>query len=219
MELSRLMMFDPNTYIQMLYSYNLFIWPAPLVSLVLIGLIFGLFFKSGDINDRITSSFLGGFWIWTGIVFHLLEYSVINLAAPLFGALFILQGSLFFWTGTLRGRLDYSGGCFKDRMRGFSLAVFALAFHPLIAISNGGSWLQAPLAGLAPDATLVFSLGFLGLSKGRPPRHMLIIPGIWCIIATVTAWLIEVPSLWALPLVGWAGFVWLSLKERGVEEF
>ena len=219
MDVSRLMMFDPNTYIRMHYSYNLFIWPVPWVSLLLIGFTFALIFKFGRIKDRIISSVLSGFWIWTGIVFHLLQYSVINIAAPLFAALFVFQGGLFFWLGTLRGKLDYSSGRFKDRTRGLSLAVFALAFHPLIAILKGDSWLHAPLAGLSPDATLVVSLGLLNFSKSRPPWYMLIIPGIWCIIATVTAWLTKMPLFWALPLVGWMGFAWLSLKEKGATKF
>jgi len=206
-DLSRLLMFDPEVYLRLFPRYNEAIWPAPLISVVLVLFILTLVLKPRPGSDRVISAVLGLFWVWTGAVFHFSFFATINIAAPVYGALFVVQGGLFLWTGAIRGRLAFSADRLADCGRDFGLAAVALVFHPAVSIAMGGSWLDAPLAGLAPDATLVLTLGFLGLAKGPKPRHLLIIPALWCVIATLTAWLVAVPALWVLPVVAWVGLL------------
>lgn len=205
MDLSRLLMFDPGVYVRLFRTYNEAIWPAPLISVVLILFLLSMILRPRPGSDRVIAGLLGLAWIWTGAVFHFQYFAAINIAAPVYGALFVVQGGLLLWIGAVRGGLIFSADRLADCGRDFGLAVIALVFPPLVAIAMGGTWLDGPLAGLAPDATLVLTLGVLGLAKGRKPRALLVIPALWCVIATLTAWLVAVPELWVLPVVAWVG--------------
>lgn len=207
MDPSRLLMFDPDVYVGLFGRYHDAVWPAPLVAAVLIAALFVLVFRPRPGGDRVIAGILGGFWIWTGAVFHFGYFSAINIAAPLYAALFVIQGGLLIWTGALKGGLRFRAERLAHCGRDFGLAVAALAVPPLTTIALGGRWLDGPLAGLTPDATLVLTLGLLGLAEGPTPGRLLVIPVIWCAIAALTAWLVAVPQLWILPVAAWIGLV------------
>src|SRR5215203_4322009 len=46
-------------------------------------------------------------WLWTGIVYQLIFFTRIHTAAYVFGALFILQGALFFHQGVIKKHLRF----------------------------------------------------------------------------------------------------------------
>ena len=207
MDLARLMMFDAEVYVRLFRSYNEAIWPAPLISIVLILFVFNLVIRPRPGGDRAISVVLGGFWIWTGWVFHFQTFATINIAAPVFGAMFLIQGGALIWSGVIRGGLQFNADRLVHCGRDLGLALMALVCAPFVAVATGGSWLDAPLAGLTPDATLVLSLGLLGLTVGRIPRWLLVIPALWCVIATMMAWLAAVPVFWVMPVVAWIGLI------------
>lgn len=207
MDLSRLLMFDPDVYISLFARYHDAVWPAPMVAVVLVVFVLVLVFRPKPGGDRAIAGVLGGFWIWTGAVYHLHYLATINIAAPLYGTLFVVQGELLIWIGTVRGGLRFRAERLASCGRDFGIAVVALAVSPLINVAMGGRWLDGPLAGLTPDATLVLTLGLLGLAVGPTPHRLLIVPALWCVIATLTAWLVVQPQLWVQPAVAWIGLI------------
>ena len=70
------------------------------------------------------------------------------------------------------------------------MIVYALAIHPLIAPLSGRPWTQAEIFGLAPDPTVIATLGVL-VAAARPNWHLLVLPLLWCAISGLTLWTME----------------------------
>ena len=84
--------FSREEFLAVFVSYNESIWPVHAVAYLAGILAVVLLCRPGPASERIVSTILAVFWIWTGIVYHCLFFSKINKAAYLFGALFLAQG-------------------------------------------------------------------------------------------------------------------------------
>ena len=76
---------------------------------------------------------------------------------------------------------------------GIALIVYALALHPLIAPLSGRPWTQAEIFGIAPDPTVIATLGVI-VAAARPNWHLLVLPLLWCAISGLTLWTMESPE-------------------------
>jgi hypothetical protein len=65
--------------------------------------------------------------------------------------------------------------------------VAAFAGYPLLAPLSGRPWLQAEVAGLAPDATVAATFALMLLAT-RPPWVLLAIPCVWAAVSAATLW-------------------------------
>ena len=83
---------------------------------------------------------------------------------------------------------------------GLALAVAALAGYPLIDGLAQPGWLGLRLVGVAPAPTVLFTLGLL-LMAAHPPRHLLILPLLWSLLAGYTGWRLGVPADALLPVL------------------
>jgi hypothetical protein len=101
---------------------------------------------------------------------------VINPATLIFGLFFILQGLFFLLTGTVMERLAFRfklkplpiiGGCF---------ILYAMVVYPLLGIRFGHSYPSAPMFGVAPCPTTIFTFGMLLWSAKPVPGYLLVIP-------------------------------------------
>ena len=90
-----MVLFDPEVYFRLFELYNNGIWPAPIIAFLLATGLLIKIFRAPDVNVRAVSFIISGFWLWTGIAYHMLYYAAINWAAWAFGLLFIIQGFLF----------------------------------------------------------------------------------------------------------------------------
>jgi hypothetical protein len=157
-------------------------------------------------QDRAIAGLLAAGWLVTGLVFHGLYFGRLNFLAPVYATLFTVQGVLLVWHGVVRGRLAFRYRGDQAARAGTFLALVALAY-PLLDGLFHPDWLGLRLAGLAPAPTVVLTLGLLLLAEA-PPRHLLIIPGLWSLVAAFTAWHLAVPLDLGLPLLA-AGTAWL----------
>jgi hypothetical protein len=183
--------FTPEAFLGLFATYNQAIWPVQPVAYGLGVIAFVLAARPFRGGDRLVAAVLAAFWLWTGIVYHLLFFAGINFAAPAFAALFLLQGLLLLWTGLLRGRLQFRFRRTPRGWAGLTLALFALAGYPLLGWLLGREWSEAAAFGLTPCPTTLFTLGLLLLAE-RTPWHLLVIPVLWSLIGAGTAWLLEV---------------------------
>ena len=72
---------------------------------------------------------LSAAWLWVSVAWHVATFAGINFAAPLYGALFMVEGGLLAWAA-MRGRLALR---FRHRPRhwvGLGLALAALVGYP-----------------------------------------------------------------------------------------
>lgn len=174
--------FTVEQFLEVFEIYNRSIWPAQLIAYLLGGSALYLIIRKKFGSDTFTSLILGTFWIWMGVVYHILFFSGINPAAYIFGFLFILQGILFLVLNRTGHELQF---VFRKDLYGLIGGLFilyAMILYPLLGHTFGHIYPQSPVFGVAPCPTTIFTFGLLLWTKGRVPYRVLIIPGLWALI-------------------------------------
>jgi len=136
--------------------------------------------------------------IWPGQVLALLVGLV--MLALMTGA-FALEALLLLIVGVGRG-LDLRAKAGWIDRAGVGLVVFAIVLHPLIGPLVGRSWSQVEIFAIAPDPTVVATLGVVALASGWPTWLLLPIPIAWCLLSGATAWLMHSADAALMPLAG-----------------
>jgi hypothetical protein len=192
-------------------QYNAALWPLPLLALGLTLAAILLTLRPMSGGDRIVAALLAAAWLWTGLGYHMLHFARLNFTAPLYGALFIVEGLLLVRIAIRRGpRLRNAGGPL-GRI-GLALAILALAW-PLVDRLFGQSFSAERIPGLAPTPTTILTLGLL-LATVRTRLHLAVVPLLWTLIAGATAWILWIPQDLVLPVIGLGGFGLLVWKKR-----
>lgn len=178
--------FSVEQFVEIFRNYNEAIFPFQfgLYFLAIVAVLF-TFRQSGSRNKWI-SSILSFFWLWMGIIYHLVYFSGINKAAYLFGVLFIIQGGLFFYCGVLNDKLQYSFNTNWKGVMGAIIIGFGLILYPILSFYNGHTYPYSPTFGL-PCPTTIFTLGLLFWVENKPPKFLWIIPLIWSVIGFTAA--------------------------------
>ena len=204
--------FTVEQFFDIFGSYNNAIWPFQIVAYILGIFILALALRENELSSRIISGVLALFWIWMGIFYHIVQFSVINPAAWIFGIVYILQGLLFLLIGTIHGRLSFRfflkplpiiGGCF---------ILYAMMVYPLLGMSFGHSYPRAPMFGVAPCPTTIFTFGILLWAIKPVPAYLLVIPLLWSIVGMSAAVNLRVSQDYGLVVAGVLGTA-LILKE------
>ena len=207
--------YTTEVFFSVFAQYNAAIWPAQVIAYALGALVVLLSLRPRRGSDRIIATCLAASWLWTGVVYHMMYLATIEGAAWAFGAAFAMQGMLFAWTGAARRRLRFRFSPDLYGWAGLGLVIFSMAVTPLIGSLAGHGWPRAPMFGVAPSPTTLFTLGMLLLMEGRVPLHLTVIPVLWCLIGGTTAWLLNVPEDLALPLAGVSATALVLWKNRG----
>ncbi len=194
--------FTAEVFFSVFEQYNRAIWPAQIVAYGLgLGAV-ALAFRPAAGSDRLIGALLAAAWAWTGVVYHFGYFATINFAAPAFGVLFVLEGVLFAWSAAIRGRLAFRVRAGASGWAAVGLVVVALAVYPLVGWLAGYDVRGAPVVGLAPGPTTIFTLAMLLLSAGRTPLHLVVVPVLWSLVGGAGAWLLALPEGLILPLAG-----------------
>ena len=199
-ELSDFLLFSPRTYYRLFELYNLAIWPAQILAVGLGLTILLLWRQRGMWHGRIIATILVACWLWVAWAYFLERYDGINWAAKYFALGFLAEALLLIWTGLIRNRLLLQPG--KDVASRFGIGIFcfALVVQPLIGPFVGRGWLQAEIFAIAPDPTVVATLGVM-LAADRMMWELYVLPLIWCAISGATLWTMQSPEALILPLV------------------
>jgi hypothetical protein len=91
--------FTREQFLTVFVSYNNAIWPVQIAAYLLGGIAIASLFRKTRGADRAIAGILAMMWLWTGFGYHGLSFSVINKAAYLFAALFVVQGFYFIYAG------------------------------------------------------------------------------------------------------------------------
>jgi hypothetical protein len=128
--------------------------------------------------------------------------------------LFAIEALLLSWSGGIRDRLRFRRPTDPAGAAGVGLVAFALLVHPLIGpVLLGRPWMQGEIFGVAPDPTVMATLGVL-VAAERPRWVLLALPLIWCAISGATLWTMgspDAPIMPAAAAVALAFTVWKSL--------
>ena len=195
--LSDFLLFSPRTYYRLFELYNADVWPTQMLALTL-GLI-ALVALSG-VRARVIPAILAAAWGWVAWAYLLTHYDTINWAAKYFAAAFAIEAVLLLATALLPGRFALHTGAFRPIGR--IIFAFALIVQPLIGpLVLGRPWAQIEMFGVAPDPTVVATLGAL-VAAQRPHWELLVISLLWCAISGATLWTMESPDWMIMPVAG-----------------
>ena len=176
------MPFTIEEFLSVFRQYNLDVWPIQVFLIFLAIILIVLVHREKPTPSRIINIILGSFWLWMGVVYHILYFSEINKAAYIFGLLFIAQALLFGYLA-----LYYKQGIIYGRpssmksILGWVFMGYALLAYPVLAVAFGHSYPEMPTFGL-PCPTTIFTFGLLMFSVNRIPRYIVVIPFFWSLL-------------------------------------
>ena len=104
-------------------------------------------------------------------------------------------------------------------MTGLCIFLLALLAWPLIGPLVGRPWVQAEIFGIAPDPTVVATLGVL-MAADRTRWELLVIPLLWCAISGATLWTMQSPDALLMPIVALLAVVlagWKAVSTKAQE--
>lgn len=180
----------PFTYEQFLTvfkNYNLAIWPTQIIAYLSGVAIVYLMIRKASNSGRVIWWIVSFYWLWMGLVYHIIFFASINPAAYGFGALFIAQGILFLRVGVFRPDIKYRFLFDVRFVIGAVFILYALLIYPVIGYCSGRGFPHTPLFGVAPCPTTIFTFGILLWMEQKIPKYILLIPALWSIIGFLAA--------------------------------
>ncbi|NRF65689.1 hypothetical protein HLB44_01695 [Aquincola sp. S2] len=192
---SDFLMFAPRTYYRLIELYNAAVWPAQLVALAAGATLLVLAWRGRAASPRWVFGLLAFAWAWVGVVFHGRHFVTINWAASWFAGAFLLQALLWIGLAVRHAGLQWRSDAGSRRLVGLGLIAAAVLLFPLLAPATGRSWRQAELFGLAPDPTVLATLGVLLLLDGARWLRLIcsVLPLGWCVFAVLLQWTMHAP--------------------------
>lgn len=194
--LADLLMFSKRTYFRLFELYNRDVWPVHLLAAAIGVALVAAAVRGGERAFKVCAGLLALCWLWVALAFHAHRYAAINTAGLYFAAAFALEAVLLLWLGSLRGRLVARGTLASKA--GLALLLFGLIGFPLLAPASGRPWAQAEVFGVAPDPTVVATLGML-LLAGRRSWLLWPVPLLWCALSGATLWTMRTAHWWISP--------------------
>ena len=173
--------FSLGDFLNIFKEYNETVFPLQIVYYFVAFLCIYLIFIKYKYVNKIVSITLSFFWLWIGVVYHLIFFSAINPAAYIFGALFIIQALLFMIWGVFKKNLSFEYKKTTNNVLGVVFLLYALIIYPLLGYQLGHVYPYSPTFGL-PCPTTIFTFGLLLFSNKRVPVLLLVIPLIWSVI-------------------------------------
>lgn len=195
------MNFTVDQFIEVFQRYNEAIWPLQLVAYALGLAALVLLFSRGAARDRAIPAVLAVFWGFMGIVFMWVFETDIMKAAYVFGALFLVEAALLLWHGVLRGRLSFERASGARLWAGLAMIAYAMAVYPIVGALAGHGYPEAPLFGVAPCPTAIFTFGMI-LAARRFPWTLAVIPLLWAALGSNAAFRFGIVEDYGLLVAG-----------------
>lgn len=206
--------FTHEEFVEVFKTYNETVFP--LQGIFYLFALISVFhtMRKSNWSSMIVMAVLSILWIWMGVVYHIIHFSVINKAANFFGAAFLIQGILL---GYNANKIEFKFPSDVYGLTGFFLIFFALAVYPTIGYLIGHVYPYAPTFGV-PCPTTIFTFGILLLTEKRCPIILLIIPGLWSIVGASAVWNLGFYEDIGLVISGIITIVMLLKRKRKLQQ-
>jgi len=188
------LMFSSRTYWRLVALYNEAVRPWQLLAIVAGGIVVGCLARPTVHAHRIAMLLLAAAWAWVAWAYHLARYADISTAGPYFAGAFALQALLL---GGMGVRASNAQTRRLENRAGLAIAGLAVFAYPLLVLAGGRPWRQAELFGIAPDPTVIATLGVL--LAARIHWSAWLIPLAWCVVNAATLMALRVGHAWVLP--------------------
>lgn len=217
--------FSHEEFVGVFAAYNGAIQPAQVIAYIIGALAMLLLALRRDAAaGRIIAAILALMWLWTGLAYHGLFFARINVLAPAFAVLFVLQGALIAYYGVFRPRLRFGLAWTPPSARiaaglGIVLLAYAPLIYPLIGAGLGQPYIEMPAFGVTPCPVTLFTFAFLLLTRRPVPGVLLVIPLLWSLIGGSAAFLLQVPQDWPLLFSGLIAVPLILIRDRQLHHF
>ncbi len=180
------MPFTVDEFLVIFRDYNNAVYPLQFVLFLSALYIIYLAFSKKSYGSKAVTWILIFYWLWIGVVYHIIFFSSINPAAYVFGLIFILQSLLFIKAGIMDKKLEFKFEKGLNQYTGGLIILYSLIIYPLLGIYFGHSYPENPTFGL-PCPTTIFTFGLLLWTTKKIPAYILGIPIIWAIVGFTAA--------------------------------
>ncbi|MDO8906515.1 DUF6064 family protein [Hydrogenophaga sp.] len=203
---SDFLMFAPDTYWRQFELHNTALWPFQLLPPVaLLALAAAIVAGPGKRSEMAMRWGLAGLAVCWGFVawsFLWQRYAPINWAAQAFAIGFVAQALGLLGLTSVPGlRTTPQSG---RRLCALFLIAWAALLHPLLAPAFDRPLAQAELFGVAPDPTVVATLGWLLVTDARSRARCMLLWALtvlalaWCAISAATLWTMGSAQGWVM---------------------
>jgi hypothetical protein len=197
--LSSFLLFSPRTYFRLHELFNADIWPLQLVALVLgMAIVVLATTTPRSSSSRAIALILAVGWLFVAWAWELRRYATINWAAIYFAAAFALQAIVLIGAA-LVGKLSLAGPRTSRTYIGLAMVLFAVLVQPFIGVLAGRTLWQSQFFGVAPDPTVVATLGVL-IAAQRSSWILWVVPIAWCAISGAFATMMKLPDALVMPV-------------------
>jgi Family of unknown function (DUF6064) len=188
--------FTVDQFLAMFHRYNEAIWPMQIVGyaiglLIVAALVARIrhprsVLTSHVVVDRLVPTLLAAYWAWIGIVFMWGYQADISASGRPFGILFLI-GAAAFATAAVAGKDLGLGRVPSWRLAvGGTMIAYGMVVYPLLGMLAGHTYPSAPIFGVAPCPTDIFTLGLLVCCL-RPRWWTLAMPLTWACLGLMAA--------------------------------
>jgi Family of unknown function (DUF6064) len=154
------------------------VWPTQVLWYALAIAAMVLAIKPIGGSSRLIAGFLAVYYLWMGIVFFAIYYRPLGDNSSAFAVLFALGGALFLLAGVIRRDLELQPKWDVLGVTGGAFMLYGLAY-PLLDALNGHLFPAAPVFGVAPCPSAIFTAGLLLWTRRPMPMYVLVVPLIW----------------------------------------
>ena len=206
------LLFSPRVYYRLIELHNEALWPLQVAALACGLLLLFLTLRGGAAASRVVFAILGALWMWIAWSFLWERYATINWVVAYAAPLFALQGLALIWCGAISERLRLAP--VTGLVAGATAVLLATAVigYPLIAPLMGRPWTAAETFGIFPEPTALATLAVLACVP-RGGALLMIIPLLWCVLASEILWLLGSPDFFVSATVALIA-VFLAIVRR-----
>jgi hypothetical protein len=206
--------FTLDQFLSVFERYNRALEPAPFFAYVFgaVALVFAC--RGGRLPGRLVLGTLALFWAVCGAGYHLTFFRAISPAAIAFGVLFLAQAALLLRAALRREAPAFGLHASARHVAALALAVYALAAYPRISAAVGHEYPRAPVFGVAPCPTTIFTIAVLLLAEPRPSGTLLAIPIAWSVVGLSAAVQLGMTEDYGLAVAGLVALVLVVMGRR-----
>lgn len=194
------LLFSPRVYDRMFELHNLAVWPAHAITIAIGLFLLAVAFRPNPHAVRGAFALLALAWSFVAIAFFAMRYASINWAALYVSPLFALMALVLVFFAVRPRPPVLSAGALMPRVIGVGVLLFSLVGYPLLGHLTGKPWQGAQVFGIAPDPTIMATLGFLTLCTGSGVLAAMIIPALWAMATGLTLYALDRPEFVAAPV-------------------
>lgn len=178
--------FTVEQFLNVFERYNEALWPLQIVAYALGITLVVLALTRWKRASAIIFAVLAILWAGMAVGYMWLYFADINPAARLFGAVFLVQAVLLAVMAVKERGASYGGRRGVRAWIGLVLIAYAMLAYPLLGLAFGHGYPRAPMFGLVPCPTTIFTFGML-LLAARPKRLLVWLPLAWSAIGFFAA--------------------------------